>query len=97
MKSRQRAELGAISDADSRPGREPRSGFQNAKCCFYRIIRAAGLLFDFDAAPEGDVSLDVACCRLGIGVIPRRILILLLIDQQVVIPGLALPWAGGCG
>jgi hypothetical protein len=39
------------------------------------------LLFDFNSAPEGDVILHVAGCRLRVRIVPGGILILLSINQ----------------
>jgi hypothetical protein len=55
------------------------------------------LFFHFNAAPEGNEASDFAGGRLGIGVIPRCVGIILPVDQQAHVTRLPLPGTGGCG
>src|SRR5664279_3198451 len=52
------------------------------------------LLLDFNAAPEGNVILDVTGSWLWIGIIPGSVGVLLAVNQQAVIARLSLPRAG---
>ena len=47
----------------------------------------------FHAAPERDMVLHTACRGLGIGVVPRRIGVLLAVHHQGVVARLTLPGA----
>ena len=56
------------------------------------------LLLHFHATPKGHVPLDLAGRRLGVGIVPGRIWIVLAVNEQAHITRLALPWAcRGCG
>jgi hypothetical protein len=56
-----------------------------------RSPRFSCLLLHLDAAPEGNMILDVARRGIWIWIIPGSILVLLPIHQQAVIPRLTLP------
>ncbi len=74
-----------ISSRCGRPGRF---------LCAFRVILPSGLLFDFHAAPEGNVVSDFAGGGLRIGVIPCRVLVFLAVYHDAVVAGEALPGAG---
>src|SRR5947209_6583795 len=52
-------------------------------------------LADLDALPEGDVAFDISGVGLGLRVVPRRVAVCLIADNNVVIAGRTFPGAYG--